>query len=453
VALCGLTRREDAVGRGVSAFLYSWKSLGRSIQPGPDGRWYVEACPAYIQTVDGMTRWSASKGWSAVRSVLGWMEASIDYIRTTAIRLRRLARGVRRGGRHLLLDPWMVRALDEASGLDRFSTCVPSKTIPAPEQALRLLTTNKKTAAIRCPWHGDRSPSLVLWSNGGAMCMSCRWRGAWVVQGGDLRLFSASEKRHGKCNTPHRHNKRSQHSHRVDPVGPVGGCVSGSPVCENVVGALLSQYQDHKTGTWERTRSRGHLLRGGLLNAMKNADTRAGWRSVVDRASHASWLCGGDLPGDVMLPDLLVSVSTMGRRSWSEPWVPWLQRWMLVDLDDVQGLDRCGDSLGEMLASHAAQDSEVGSEVAVVRTGPTGVQVWVSLRKPRHNPKKWCQLPEVQGWHHRLGKSLLKVCRDLGATGGKVDRSACAAGRFGRRPGWRWKNGEPYRSRLLAVLE
>ena len=112
-------------------------------------------------------------------------------------------------------------------------------------------------------------------------------------------------------------------------------------------------------------------------------------------------------------------------------------------MDDLDGLDHLdGEELGAALLAGALADTEAGDRGAVVRTGPTGLQIWIQLQEPRHSPGVWFSQECVEDWHSSLGGRLLSIAQDLGAVGGQNDLSACAAGRWGRRPGWRMTGGQ-----------
>lgn len=449
-----LASQEDALGRGVRGFLHAWREGHRSRLQWVGGRGYVESCPAYVATVEGVTRWAASRGWAALQEAVGWVESSVAQVLSLGVRLRTLPRGVRRGGRHLLLDPWMVSALDSASGWTLEAARRPVRVPRTSRVAQVLSSTRVRTVAVSCPHHRDRDPSLVLWSNGGAVCLSCGWRAAWAEDGDHLLLHSSGGPREPRSGRG-RYNLRppkAEPSQEVTPrTGPVGGHVATKARTRTVVGATLSAYQD-RDGTWRRSRSQGHQLRGDLLDVLERAERASHGEAATDRAGWARVVVGEDLPGRAVLPDLLVSTSSMGRSHWMDPWEARVQRWTLVDLDGVEDLDRTGPGLVEALARVVQEDPEASGRLAVVRTSTTGLQVWVELALPRHTPGRWCGLPEVQGWFRRLGGRLLQEVRRLGGRGGEVDPSSLVAGRFGRRPGWRWKSGDAYRSHLLGVV-
>ena len=451
VQLQKLAARTDAIGKGTRALLHFWRKAHRKALQNLNGRLYVETCPAYLTTVDGCTRWSARTAWSACARTIGWKEVRPTKAKLLGARLRALPAKARRGGRHLLLKIWQARALDIASGWDKRP---PTYKVDMSEKIQRLTQQHSKTIAIKCPAHHDTKPSLVLWHNGGALCMSCGWRGAWKACGEHIRLFESGPKQ-GDCRAltipattkyPPSRGEQAQ--------GPVGGLVASVVRCTQYIGATLRAYpvRASRGAEWATARSPGHRLRGlSPLSPLQVAETRSQGPHASEVASVAALCTSADVPSRYLLADPLISVSCMGRRSRHDDWTPIAQRWMLFDLDDIKGLDQCDQSLlGPAIAKEALEDKEVGNNVAVVRTSKTGLQVWVELDKPRHSPRKWCSHPDVRQWHQSLGERLLGIVHRLGASEGHPDTSACGAGRFGRRPGWRIsEGGELYRSRLL----
>ena len=442
-----------ALGVGARAALHCWAVQLRAAQRLPCGRWYVESCPSYLATVHGCTRWAAGLAWQLARRVVGWWEASTEQARVMGAQVRRVRWGSRYG-RHLVLDDWQMAALRAACG----QAACPAQVVLEGAEVLARFGRGARTASVCCPLHDDRTPSLVVWANGGAQCMACqqgdgtapRW--AWVARGTQLHLLPASGT--STASSPHQHNKSPHSAARVpstQPSGPVGGCVVRGAVHSGHTSALLraATTSTGRTITW---RTPGSRAAGGVLCALERAEAHSSTPASEQRARDAA-LYGAGLPARAALPDRLLSVSTMGRAaggSWDAPQVPRCQQWVLVDVDDVQ-LPAQAQALGTALAAVVQAEAEASGRCAVVRTSPTGVQVWVELRDARHSAAAWHQLPEVRAWHAALGARLLAAAHQHGAQGGHADASACAAGRFGRRPGWRLVGGVPYRAHLLHI--
>jgi len=388
------------------------------------------------------------------RRVVGWWEASTEQARVLGAQLRRVKWGSRYG-RHLVLNDWQLAAMRAACG----QAACPAQVVLDGANALARFGRGARTASVRCPMHADATPSLVLWANGGAQCMACqqgdgtapRW--AWVARGTQLHLLPAS--RTSTASALHQHNKSPHGAALVvgtSASGPVGGCVVRGTVHSGNLSVLLRAAVSSagRTITW---RTPGSRAAGGVLCALERAEAHSSTPAAQQRAQEAA-VYGAGLPARAALPDRLLSVSTMGRApgvSWSAPQVPRCQQWVLVDIDDVE-LPAQAQALGAALAAAVQANGEASGRCAVVRTSPTGAQVWVELREARHSATAWHQLPDVRAWHAALGARLLAAAHQNGAQGGHADASACAAGRFGRRPGWRLVGGVPYRAHLLHVV-
>jgi hypothetical protein len=456
-----------ALGVGLRAAMYGWSVQLRQAQRLPGGRWYVESCPSYVATVEGCTRWAATLAWRFAQHLVGWAEVATEHARVLGAQLRRIRWGSRYG-RHIVLEGWQIAGLRAASGA---SVCQSADLEVEAADALARLRAGSRTATIRCPLHDDNTPSLVLWANGGAMCMACeqvdgtapRW--AWLAAGHKVRLLPAS--RTSTASQPYRHNKsppilapgpaRAAASATGGPApltgysAPVGGCVLSGPVRSGHTIALLraSISASGRATTW---RTPGNRATGGVLVALQRAERLSRTPAAAQRA-HDAAVFGDGLPARAVLPDRLLSVSTMGRAphgGWNTPQAPRCQDWVLVDIDDIVLPDDV-TGLAEALAASVVMDGEASGRCAVVRTGPVGLQVWVELRYARHSAATWHQQPAVRAWHAALGARVLVAARAHGAQGGHADASACAAGRFGRRPGWRLVDGTPYRAHLLHV--
>lgn len=66
------------------------------------------------------------------------------------------------------------------------------------------------------------------------------------------------------------------------------------------------------------------------------------------------------------------------------------------------------------------RDVNLSGRVAVVQTGPNGLQVWCELREVREQPRKWVAEHNTREWYKGLGRRILKSARSAGARGGFV---------------------------------
>jgi hypothetical protein len=468
--LLAAARATTSGARGIRAILWViGAAKAHHVQALPGGCYYIELCPHYLTTCEGVTSWSARNAWAEVGELVQWHEVTADGAAALGATLRQKARG-RRFGRHLIIDGTQLGALRSA-----YAVAVADDLVPAPEEVhersdereeavqLRRLpgragSVGGRTVAARCPRHEDRHPSLVLWRNadgatGGSLCMSCRARSAVRYHASIAYLrpprcaVGASQM---KAASAARNNKDPQ----VVLGGPIGGHVATSSKGLHI-GASLSADMN---GTLMR--SRGGRLTGDPIRVLQWSDGRSKGPAAVNRAAFLDGVVDMEHgPPEAWLPTSLASVSRMVPESW-EPtrwgWRPsgWRsvrQDWILIDIDDVHlhGVDE--DEMAERIRRVVKRDAETSGRAAVIRTGPSGVQVWVELREPRHNPTAWHRLPQVVEWYTDLGRRVLAAVRRSGGCSGHVDLACCAAGRFARRPGWRvLDNGQLWRTRLVA---
>ena len=71
-----------------------------------------------------------------------------------------------------------------------------------------------------------------------------------------------------------------------------------------------------------------------------------------------------------------------------------------------------------------------------------------------YNPSEYFDGYSNRAFLASLGRQISNHLRSCGCEGGHVDYSAFAAGRFGRRPGWRLlSDGYPFRSTLVGYSD
>ena len=488
-SLLAIAKEQTCVGRAVRAFLWITGDVKRAaFQTCKGDVRYIELCPSYMATVEGVTRWAAREAWSICIGILRWTENTAKVASAFGARLRDLSRG-NRWGRHMFFTKAQHEALMLASNTARESGLLSEFSDSASDHGAYEASIDAvdwgsrpgvRTTAVRCPIkgnhkHGDKTPSLVLWRPnsagvGGAMCMVCTSahgdQRTWAVRyAGDVAHMYPSRR---SAHTPktHLHPPLTNHRHNKHPIGcssvPIGGCQSDHYATTNptFIGARLSAYRTG--GSARLARSIGNRLKGDPLSCLRWSESRSRGDSASTNAAFIEYALGSD-PGCIpeeVLPTSLCSVSSMTPTGWVEThfgsapsgWEARSQRWVLFDLDDVQGLGLCGNVVGGAISRIIRRDSECSGRLAVVQTGPVGIQVWVELREARHSPVAWHRSPNVVDWYTRLGGAILLGCHKHGASGGRVDMASCSAGRFGRRPGWRLlPDGSVFRSALVHV--
>lgn len=149
-------------------------------------------------------------------------------------------------------------------------------------------------------------------------------------------------------------------------------------------------------------------------------------------------------------------IRVRGRNLWRpvHDLAPCRAVWVPVDIDEAGGLDKVNDfDVVGRVRGVAARDPELSGRVVVVRSGPTGLHVWVELREARIDPMGWYRDPAVRAWLAGFGYRLLRAARHAGVTGGRVDPAVWSAGRWMRMPGWRLlEDGETlFRARLVGM--
>jgi len=212
--------------------------------------------------------------------------------------------------------------------------------------------------------------------------------------------------------------------------------------------------------TGKRWRTTGQKLRSDPISALLWSDARSRGSVATENANYIhSFVDPNDFKDVSAINSVsLCSVSKMRPSKYEKkPWgtcpTGWqaaYQEWVLIDIDDIHGLDNIEHFLKTIVRRVALSDDEFSGEYAIVRTGPVGVQIWFQLAHVRYNPSKWFKDTSVRNWYKSAGSTILDSLRYMGAEGGHVDMSSCAAGRYGRRPGWRvMPDGSVYRSKLI----
>ncbi|KAA8494503.1 hypothetical protein FVE85_2744 [Porphyridium purpureum] len=296
---------------------------------------------------------------------------------------------------------------------------------------------------------------------------------------------------------------------RTKSKSPVGGHVMKAAQVDGMyIGcALRTRSVD---GECKLHRTIGSALKGSLIDILLSSERRSSSERQELHAQEVQWLAVREekkdnatnvraaaepyehAQSDLKLPTRILSVSVMKPSAWralvrkprlpstaststtgsnskspdgASPrvprapasWKPVAQEWVLFDLDDIRGFEdptqkeRIARVASGMLAV-IRRDVELSGRCVVIQTGPCGFQLWAELREPRRSPRDWFAQDSVRSWYRATALRLLQAARAAGASEGHVDMSACAAGRFGRRPSWRiLASGHVYRSRVVAV--
>jgi hypothetical protein len=476
----------SAVSNAGKALLWVMGELkAHQIQEVKSGYWYLELCPTYLSSIPSVTRWAAGKAWKQIKKYLGWIEVSLSGASSMGAKIRKLKFG-QKWGRHILFTTKSKQLLLELARrfrhngfFERFSGAQNASkvlvgTVATPAKLRTAQGHNsQRTAAVSCPntkahKHADNSPSLILWRTGveaksGAKCLTCEQTYSVEYCGNKTSLFIPRGMKHTSAQTTVTTKKTTyQHNNNLLSKGskPIGGLVSTVKASNSYLSAKLFSYIADNTG--HTTRSIGHKLRNEPLQILKWSETRSKGAKPTDAARTVQRLYCPDISQGQkhILPTSLCSVSQMKPTEWKEThfgkrphkWTASRQAWVLFDIDNILGLETNLSPMIKEIETTIKSDSECSGRCAVVQTGPTGLQIWVELREVRFNPEAWFANKEVRGWYSSLGNKLIGIAHSIGCVGGKVDMACFAAGRFGRRPGWRLlPTGDVFRSKLLST--
>lgn len=449
-----------------------------------NGFWYIEICPTYLSSIEGISRWAASEAWHQSKKAIPWLEVKLKSAVAMGAKIRSLKRG-QKWGRHLLLtedgkksyircaklcrDAGFFQAFGEPHNAQQ-----PLVGVVSLPHALRGLQcdSGKRTAAVSCPLghqhkHADKSPSLILWRNGssptgGAKCFTCGAKFAVRYNQQNAQLYTPRLAKVKSTQTP-KNTPFFSHQHNKNLIGckgtPIGGHVATTDRSYRHVGARL--FGVCVDGSAQTKRSIGSGLKGGPIQALKWSENRSKGESARGKANLLSSCIDLSLTKQSKhwSPTSLVSVSSMRPSEWvnigpykrPSKWTAARQKWLLFDLDDIclkSAEKTLPNSILELFGGH----DEFTGTAAVVQTGPVGLQIWVELKNERFSPDSWFSQENVRSWYRSIGNTILKTAQESGCLGGKVDMASCAPGRFGRRPGWRLlPDGNVFRSRLLGV--
>lgn len=365
---------------------------------------YAELCPAYLHTMVGGAYETSRRAWMALRKIVGWWEVPHTTARDLGATLRRLRSG-QRHGRHMLIDPGILDAVQRAAR----SMGIVEDT-PDHDVAWVAITPIRRGASLvaRCPFHDDGSPSMLLDPHRRrATCLAC----------GTVHRFDGSG--------------------RVSAGGStIGYRDSGPPLPprSSSPGVLL-------TGVLRRGLSRGPCPSHRVVDALI-------WSG--DRARRAAPPLAATLAEDPRseCPDLLIALDRHARDG--SRWSPTMVDAIAVDIDGITdapiGLGSV--SIGVEIERWALGIPELSGRVAVTRTSHFGVQAVFELAD--RLPASWRSSPDSAAIHDAADVAVLAALHRHGFEGGEADRTVRLPGRWVRRPGPRIaKGGIPWVSHLI----
>ncbi len=333
-----------------------------------------------------------------------------------------------------------------------------------------------------CPLHGEAKPSLRLFdlagsrgSRGAGFCHGCQRRVAWTrSETGEVFVREARGESRAEREAPSmgstlpftslRQRARGFVEQRPRSIVPLPCGASLDAATYEQISGRAEGYVTGERGA-EGMRRRWGL---GVLRSLCWSErsgpvaARAAWLASCKAASL-------DLDHRAFLPDRYLSVSPLratrfalrplralrrGSLAVPQRFEPGAQEWVLADLDDLdEALGWDAEEFVERAARRASADPRLSGRLAVVRTSHGGLQVWTQLRAPEPSSRSWWRESSTQEWYARLAEGLLADARASGRSGGFVDYSAAAPGRYGRKPGWRLLDGiEPFRVCVEGVV-
>eukprot|EP00189_Rhodosorus_marinus_P003359 CAMPEP_0113963178 /NCGR_PEP_ID=MMETSP0011_2-20120614/6355_1 /TAXON_ID=101924 /ORGANISM="Rhodosorus marinus" /LENGTH=538 /DNA_ID=CAMNT_0000975171 /DNA_START=146 /DNA_END=1759 /DNA_ORIENTATION=+ /assembly_acc=CAM_ASM_000156 len=410
---------------------------------------YIESSIKYIETKSSFGYVTLMRAWNSLKESIGWTEYTTTEARMLGLPLRTL-RGYERYGRHVVCDPRAFAELSRIAGDLNVANPSPPESYGEPELTIELprLPTagNKRSIATKCPnveahRNGDRHPSLILWMNadgrtGGGQCQVCcgadgkptrysvwysgnsavlyRWREK--VQKSKKYVLDIAVKPKTKGG-----NTAGEEGVADQDGAPVGGYVMKADKLKepNAEGhhlcALLKNLYT-RDGSRTKFRTIGHLNSKDPIEILEIADRMSRSDKALTQAKLCSWMTKQALDSGEECEDLLytrmLSTSGMVVSSWKQTngksgqpvflpngWEPLAQSWILFDLDDLQMLcEAVVNNACNKVNAAVQRDVNLSGRVAVVQTGPNGLQVWCELREVREQPRKWVAEHNTREW-------------------------------------------------------
>ena len=490
-SLLGLALRTLSIraGRGVRRTIESLVSLAQTA-PGRH-EYLVECSVGYVAQGAEIGVHSARAGLGMVLDLIGRATLEPSRAREAGYPIRDVKCNRWRGPLRLLTVE-SVEALRTVSDWLRendLAIGAPVRTWQAlPEEDLRTrgyrpLGCETRKGWVVCPLHVEAEPSLRLFDLGGSRgsrgagyCHGCTRRVSWTRS--ETGAVFVREARGARCEASTSEAVRARGPSVRSRGSAQTDFLSASP--RAVVS--LSPGSTIPVETYERHAGSPE----GYVVADRNAEgMRRRWSRTLlhalcwsDRsgpvAEQEAWLASGrsaslNLDSRALLPDRYLSASPLRatrfalrplRRAKSGAlavpiaFEPGRQEWILVDIDDLD--PALGWNAARFLAAvarRATADDRLSGRVALVTTSHSGLQVWAQLQSPEPSSRLWWSREDVCEWYDSISSKMLEDARRLGRSGGYIDRSAAAAGRYGRRPGWRLLDGfEPFRVCVEGVV-
>jgi hypothetical protein len=321
----------------------------------------------------------------------------------------------------------IAKLVADAAGIERAGG------ILGPPTRVEKPTARSRT--ICCPWHDDRNPSLWLHPDGFAHCYGCRANGKWKAAGETAvevsKWLTETPKTTGRLSTEDTEELRREidsgvstvpvYSGGENPDGSIKrGAALGSGPLPSPLAPVCSAARDLSRLPFPSAAG-SHVARtiaGSLVNTSALSGSLFPILRRLDALAAAS---AGALPavlgmGGGSIPERLLSLERHRVSEWrpigERGWMPggWRSdgttRYLHFDFDGA--LDAPIDSLGDPgwwgsemglrveAAVIAVLPKDSSGRVAILRSGPTGLQIVVELvcgwRQAAWNPKGFLRI-------------------------------------------------------------
>ncbi len=396
---------------------------------------YFEMCAHYVSKC-GSTRYSSYKMFPKVEQLIGMKRLTKDEALFVGLNVK----GKRTGKFYILPREIYEECADTLSllggkGILNASWVEISCGIPD-----KVVNGSVRSFKVKCPFHEDSSPSMVLWMNGdnktgGGQCMVCH-----KPNGTPLTVRLKVQNNSLFVSNP----LLNKNQNNIKPQ-LIKWAYLPQQLAANINGCLVGAYLKPDGGGYYRTA--GHRLRKASPIAALLASEKKSKKELQVEAAYTHKFLLDKEP--MKFP--VLSVSDMRPRIEErrlKGWSPIAQSWILLDYDKVDSFVY-DDSLAMGAGQIATEDDNLSGDFCLVQTSSKGVHAWFGLKNTYRDPVRMFSMPSVRGWYAYVSKAFqghLDQCSNSSI----ADMSSCAAGRFARRPSWRKEGEGIFRSKVLA---
>lgn len=394
---------------------------------------FIELCPYYVSKC-GSSKYVSYKVFPIVTNILCMTEINKTMAKDFGLKVRG-----KRTGKFFAID------IEDYNGSIEFLHSIspeePSnnswRQIRCKPQLIKAMPQGRSFKVV-CPYHNDKSPSMVVWMNkgqntGGGQCMVCfNKKGSPLT----VKIKYENEKLYA-CNFLLDKNRNN-----IKPCIVKWHALPSYLQCVSKTSLVGAYLKPNPNGLF---RTIGHRLKKKcLMSALLYSDKLSMSERHINKAKdHALYF--GDMP--MKFP--VISVSDMCVR-YSENkfigWKPISQNWLLFDFDKIIDFKYKQSLLRDLVS--IVKDSNLSGEFCIVRTSKKGIHFWLEMKYKYKKPIELFSLPEVRSWYSYLGENIQDALSRC-STSSILDMSSCAGGRYARRPSWRSEE-ELFRTKVIA---